>query len=84
MFKRYLYHLVPIIVCDSVILLIFVTLFCSLSTQPGITMIVASGDNGNSAVGSYCDFVSDVVGTSEWVPPLETLTTCNADVRNQP
>ena len=31
-------------------------------------MIVASGDNGNSAVGSYCDFVSDVVGTSEWVP----------------
>ena len=45
-------------------------------------MIVASGDNGNSAVGSYCDFVSDVVGTSEWVPPLETLTTGNADVRN--
>lgn len=51
----------------------------------GITMIVASGDNGNSAVGSYCDFVSDVVGTSEWVtsvgatmPSLDSKPYCSA------
>lgn len=48
-------------------------------------MIVASGDNGNSAVGSECDFVPDVVGSSEWVtsvgatmPSLDSKPYCSA------
>ncbi|CAE7933282.1 TPP1, partial [Symbiodinium necroappetens] len=51
----------------------------------GITVIVASGDNGNSAVGTDCDFLPDLVGTSPWVtsvgatmPSLESQPYCAA------
>eukprot|EP00435_Cladocopium_sp_Y103_P027600 s3937_g6.t2 len=44
----------------------------------GITMIVASGDNGNSAVGSYCDFVSDVTSVGATMPSLDSKPYCNA------
>ncbi|CAE7354562.1 mkkA [Symbiodinium microadriaticum] len=51
----------------------------------GITVIVASGDNGNSAVGTDCDVLPDLVGTSPWVtsvgatmPSLESQPYCAA------
>ncbi|CAE7298092.1 TPP1 [Symbiodinium natans] len=51
----------------------------------GITVIVASGDNGNSAVGTDCDFLPDLAGTSPWVtsvgatmPSLESKPYCTA------
>eukprot|EP00930_Biecheleria_cincta_P086303 TRINITY_DN75610_c0_g1_i1.p1 TRINITY_DN75610_c0_g1~~TRINITY_DN75610_c0_g1_i1.p1 ORF type:complete len:902 (-),score=146.41 TRINITY_DN75610_c0_g1_i1:39-2744(-) len=52
----------------------------------GITVIVASGDNGNSAVGTDCEFVSDLIGSSPWVtsvgatmPSLESAPYCHAE-----
>lgn len=33
----------------------------------GITVLIASGDNGISATGSECAFVPDIVGSSPWV-----------------
>lgn len=53
---------------------------------PGLTVLVASGDNGNSAVGSDCTFVPDVVGASPWVtsvgatmPSLDAKPYCAAE-----
>lgn len=52
----------------------------------GVTMIIASGDNGNSAVGTNCEFVSDLIGSSPWVtsvgatmPSLESAPYCHAE-----
>ncbi|CAJ1403332.1 unnamed protein product [Effrenium voratum] len=52
----------------------------------GLTVLVASGDNGNSAVGADCDFLPDLVGTSEWVtsvgatmPSLDSKPYCQAE-----
>ena len=52
----------------------------------GLTVLVASGDNGNSAVGSDCTFVPDVVGASPWVtsvgatmPSLDAKPYCAAE-----
>jgi len=55
-------------------------------TLRGITVIVASGDNGNSAIGTKCAFTSDLLASSPWVttvgatmPSLEASPYCQAD-----
>jgi len=41
----------------------------------GITVLISSGDNGNSAINSGCLFISDVVGSSPWVTSVGATMT---------
>mmetsp|Transcript_128668 Transcript_128668/g.358235 ORF Transcript_128668/g.358235 Transcript_128668/m.358235 type:complete len:354 (+) Transcript_128668:81-1142(+) len=52
----------------------------------GVTMIIASGDNGISSVTANCTFIPDVVGSSPWVtsvgatlPSLASAPYCTID-----
>jgi len=56
----------------------------------GITVIVASGDNGISAVNPGCNFLSDLAGSSPWVtavgasmPSLASAPYCVEPVKEQ-